>query len=175
MHHHEAALRSIKRKFGHAGLKVSGVVAKCQKLDRNADHSIHMDDLEEIIQRCLGEYKLTRRELNHLFALVTSDRRSGNVEYLRLHEVLEGKPKDDDEDQEHWFMDSSERSTFKRGSVGEYLETTSCPAEVANFRKFIAALETFERSSGMKVKPTEDGFMVPLGPDITVNIQFNLN
>jgi hypothetical protein len=171
---HTHALTSIRKKFRTAGVKVSGIVSKCQKIDRNHDYSVHIDDLEDIIQDSLKDNGLTRRELNILFGLITHDKRRGKVEYERLFEILEGKSVDNkDEDRpERWFEPGSERSTMKRGSIGEYLESAACPAEVDNFKKFIACLEMYERSSGMRIKHAEDGFVVPLGPDISVNVQF---
>jgi len=60
----------------------------------------------------------------------------------------------------------------KNGSVGEWLQTVSCPAEQRNFRKFIDCMEAYEASSGMKVIPNERGFVVPLGPDLRAQVNF---
>ena len=39
-------------------------------------------------------------------------------------------------------------------------------------KKFIHALEKYERDSGMKVEQTGDGLIVPLGPDLKVSISY---
>jgi hypothetical protein len=171
---HSHALTSIRKKFRTEGVKVSGIVSKCEKIDVNRDFIVHIDDLEEIIQRSLKESRLTRRELNHLFGMLTHDRRRGNIEYQRLYEVIEGKVDDNDDDVGRWLNPQMESRSLNPGSVGEFLETAACPAEVLNFKRFIAALEGYERASGLRVKPTDEGFTIPLGPDISANIQFIL-
>ena len=81
------------------------------------------------------------------------------------------------------------------GSVGEWLFKAACPSEIANFKRFIACLERFERESGMKIQLTPGGFTqtlvylliylliiiynignfkVPLGPDLQASIKFNM-
>ena len=60
----------------------------------------------------------------------------------------------------------------KNGSVGEWLQSVSCPAEQRNFRKFIDCMEAYESASGMRVIPNERGFIVPLGPDLRAQVNF---
>ena len=67
---------------------------------------------------------------------------------------------------------NSNRSRNRQGSIGEWLQTASCPAERKNFRKFIDAMERFERETGMKISNQHDGFTVPLGPDLRCQIKF---
>ena len=61
-----------------------------------------------------------------------------------------------------------------RGSVGEWLANSACPAEIKNFKKLIAALENFERDSGVSILTARGGsLVVPLGPDLKATVSFS--
>ena len=80
-----------------------------------------------------------------------------------------------DNDGRRWIDDDeldSEKWAYQSGTLGEWLKKAACPAEVINFKKFLARLEDYERSSGLNCKRTGDGFVVPLGPDLKASIQF---
>jgi len=62
--------------------------------------------------------------------------------------------------------------TTPTGSVGEWLQKAACPAEIKNFKLFIACMERFERETGMRLEQQAGGFVVPLGPDLRVSMQF---
>ncbi len=62
-----------------------------------------------------------------------------------------------------------------RGSIGSWLEKSACPIEIKNFKKFIHALEKYERDSGMHVEDEPNGFVVPLGPDLKVKMEFRID
>ena len=62
-----------------------------------------------------------------------------------------------------------------RGSVGEWLANAACPAEIKNFKRFIACMEKFERDSGVKIDQLGGGdFVIPLGPDLKVTMAFSI-
>lgn len=61
------------------------------------------------------------------------------------------------------------------GSVGEWLLKEASPVEVKNFRRLIYCLEEFERLSGIRCVETEDGFVVPFGPELRANLSFFIN
>jgi len=64
-------------------------------------------------------------------------------------------------------------SYVPRDSIGEWLRRRgSCSSETANFRTFVHALERYERDSGLRVENVPNGFMVPLGPDLKVHLEF---
>lgn len=154
---------------------MSKIIAKCEKLDRNKDLLIHVDDLEEVIQSCLPKNPLTRRELNHILSILTNDRRRGTVEYGRIYDVLDGRVVTE-ASHERWREGTPSTSlAMKTGSIGEFLEAIACPAETVNFKKLIGALERFERDTGMRISPTDDGLLIPLGPDLRASVKFYTN
>lgn len=63
----------------------------------------------------------------------------------------------------------------QRGSVGEWLTRAAAPAEIKNFKRLIACLETFERESGVSIEQAGNGAMViPLGPGLTATLNFGI-
>jgi hypothetical protein len=193
MDDNERAIRSIRGKLSDSRVRVDTIVRECERLDKNADGRIHADDLEDVIHDLLGPSTLNRREINMLTRSVEVQSRNGrSVEYRGLSDVLEatttsngGRPamRDSTNDRrggDRWDEDTaaatggggSGRSVRKTGSVGEWLHGVSCPAEQRNFRKFIDAMEAYERSSGMRVTPNEKGFLVPIGPDLSAQVNF---
>ena len=69
---------------------------------------------------------------------------------------------------------SKKMGPMPKGSIGHWLQTKAYPTEVSNFKCFVQALEKYERDSGEKIETTEDGFLVPLGPELVVKIQYML-
>ena len=59
-----------------------------------------------------------------------------------------------------------------RDTLGDFLRKLGPSVEAANFKTFIHALEKYERDSGMRIEDSPNGFVVPLGPDLSVNIEF---
>lgn len=59
-----------------------------------------------------------------------------------------------------------------RGSIGEWLRKRGQGAETSNFKTFVHALERYERDSGMRIEDVPNGFVVPLGPDLKVHLEF---
>lgn len=172
----DPVIAEIRRKLKSKGVKVATIIERCRQLDRNNDDIVHVDDLEDVIQQCLGEHKLTTREIHRLFSSLSFDKKRGNVEYLKLSSILEPmKTPSKASAEEKWHDspdDEPDSRDIKSGSVGEFLQRGACPAEIKNFKRLIAALERFERDSGMKLAPTDDGFVVPLGPDLRASIKF---
>lgn len=147
---------------------------------------------------------LTKRELRELNDMMGSGRERGEVEYSRLQTLLEPaaarqQQQQQQEQSERWRDDievsdrrrgaaassSSSRAAStrrsdpdywatSRGSVGEWLANAACPAEIKNFKRFIASMERFERESGVRLEQLEGGdFVVPLGPDLRVTMSFS--
>ncbi len=174
-----AALLSIAKKLDKLKIKVATVVAQCENIDRNRDGIIHVSDLESILQSLMGRDSISMREFRHLanaLGVSKSDRR-GEVSYNALHMVLDPfTPKHVRQASVEKWYDPEEQEDeswpTQKGSVGEWLKKAACPAEVQNFKRFIACLEDFERSTGMKCVPKEDGFTVPLGPDLRASLSF---
>jgi hypothetical protein len=146
-------------------------------LDGNDDGLIDINDLEDLLNSLLGENRLSKREYRLLVSAVSSNDGKGSIKYHKLFEVLE--PSTKQMEPERWRgsveVNRDERWATRPGSVGNWLQRAACPAEIQNFKRLIACLETFERDSGMKVTPSADGFMVPLGPDLRASIKFTLH
>lgn len=119
----------------------------------------------------------------NLEKLISSGRRDepGLINYRKFLDLFSDSMSKSREasTREQWDFEDDEDSTprwaTKKGSVGEWLKKAACPAEVENFRKFIACLEEFERSSGMKCVQKENGFVVPMGPDLKASISFYMD
>jgi Fe-S-cluster containining protein len=174
---------TIKGKLREKRVKVATIVAYCENVDRNGDYLIHKNDLQSILNHALGSESVTQREMQHLERLVSSGRKDepGLVNYRKFLDLFSDSLNRSREPsaREHWDYDDDEDSTprwaAKKGSVGEWLTKAACPAEVDNFRKLIACLEEYERASGMKCIQKENGFVVPMGPDLKASISFYMD
>ncbi len=96
----------------------------------------------------------------------------------------------DNADKENWlgitskeeteFLQSVEqfshqiKGSAESGSIGEFLNHASSPLEQANFLKLLQYLEAFQEETGITLKPTKDGFVVPLGQHLKTSIQFHV-
>lgn len=171
---------SIKQKLRQGSVKVAKVITLCEEIDRSGDGLIRKDDLEEILRSLLADHMLSRRELQFLFSLMNNDSKSGKVSYMDLYDIIEPKKKKtDDEKIERWFDEPEyiRNDRLASGSVGEFLVNQACPSEIRNFKLLISCLEKYERESGMKIaiKKHDEGFSVPLGPDLRASLVFHMN
>lgn len=171
-------VRSIGRKLKNHHVKTASVIAHCENLDKNGDYMVHINDLRDVFDYLLGRDSISQRALWILYEYIqpNDSREKGLVDYRKILEVfsdsLDNSPLTTNE---HWNDDSDERApqwATRRGSVGEWLQRAACPAEVANFRRFIACLEEYERLSGMKCVHKDDGFIIPMGPDLKASVSF---
>ena len=201
------ALTNIRSKIKSCGLKTASVVEGCRALDRNGDGRLHFDDVEMIMTKMLAKrgLELTRREWRQIMSNLSNSPERGDVLYEKLYEVLDVTRNGVSE--EMWYdrgsvetlrlsvpsassplrthVQSSTLSPSRHrknltgppGSIGEWLDKRGYPSEVANFKKFIHALEKYERDSGVKIEATDNGFVVPLGPGqdgLRVNISYSI-
>ena len=99
--------------------------------------------------------------LAHGPATTTSIRSSSN------HKIVQNRVSN------NFNMIPGERPTYvPRESLGDFLRKLGPSMEATNFKTFIHALEKYERDSGMRIEDSPNGFVVPLGPDLSVNIEF---
>ena len=173
----ENLYKRILFKFKQARLNIASILAKCEKRDKNRDGILHFDDLEEIIQDGLGEYRLTIRESTFLQNQLTADKRKRTVLYNNISSFFE-REQNDTIHLERWRDNNvtlqQTQQNIPSGSIGEFLQSGACPAEIKNFKLFIAMLEQYEKKTGMKTTTSDEGFVIPLGPDLRVNIEFFL-
>ena len=162
----------IMHKFRLAKVNSFAIVEKCEKIDKTKDRMIHIDDLEDIIQGLLGSNRLTMREIMFLLSSITHNKRKGLVIYDHMHNFFETEPPCHEPNREKWRNDIENEDVLPKGSIGEFLQHAACPIEIKNFKKFIAMIEKYEKSTGVSVDATKDGFVVPLGPDLRVSIEF---
>ncbi len=173
----------LGRKLREKRVKVATIVSYCENVDRNGDYLIHADDLQSILNHTLGKGAVTQREMVHLVKVISPSRPTepGLVNYRKFLDIFSDSLSRSkaEEPAERWDYGDEDRSdpkwASKKGSVGEWLKKAACPAEVDNFRKFIACLEEFERCSGMKCIQKENGFVVPLGPDLKASVSFYMD
>jgi hypothetical protein len=170
---------TIKLKIDQSGVSWSRILSACEKIDRNNDGVIHIDDFEEVLDSALGPGLLTRREKRHLIENCNFDKKYGNVSYMRLVDFLKVGGKDD-RTRETWrdTFNPDENDEFghvKPNTIGEWLRNVACPAEVTNYKLLMLCLEKFEDDSGMRIKFAKNGSMVvPLGPDLKAEITFKI-
>jgi hypothetical protein len=169
-------VKVIGRKLSAKNVKAATVLAYCENLDKNEDNYIHQNDLLEILEHVLGSGSVSLREVR-LLSKHLQPTEQGGINYRKfLTLFVDSLSVTKERAQiERWADDEAvhfPKWASKRGSVGEWLKDAACPAEVENFRKFIACLEEFERCSGMKCVHKEDGFVVPLGPNLKTSISF---
>lgn len=172
-------LLNICGKIARNNIKIASLILRCEGRDKNNDGNIHIRDLKEILNSLLpAKDSLTEREimfLNAAFVEYGGSTKNG-IQYIKLFDVLdESKYGNEKYPSEHWFDEEeadSDRWATQKGTLGEWLQKAACPAEIVNFKKFLARLEDYERSSGINCKKTNDGFIVPLGPDLKASIHF---
>lgn len=70
--------------------------------------------------------------------------------------------------------ESKENQEQNQTSIGNWLSNNSCPSEINNFQLFIKCLENFEKQSGLRIKANDDGFLIPLGPDLRATVNFKI-
>lgn len=187
--HIDPALRGLAKKLREKRVKINVVVARLAAMDRNQDGLIHISDLEEVLIEYLGVDGISRREVEHLGRLLSNENFKGRgiIEYRKIVDILKIEDNEyeitaninmEDTKGEIWYDPTDlggRRVNFDRGSVGDWLQNAACPAEVKNFRRFIQCLEEYERLSGLKCVPIENGFTVPFGPDLKAGISFYMN
>lgn len=181
----KATLQNLSKRLDRSRVKLSTIVAKCAELDTNKDDRIHISDLEEVLIHYLGIDGVSTREIACLeIALAKKgSKQKGVIEYKKLIDLLprigvNSNPTTGPVPNENWFEPAEiveQRNWNRRGSVGDWLDKNACPAESVNFRRLISCLEDFERKSGMRCLPTENGFIVPLGPDLRASVNFFSN
>jgi len=174
-----AAVDGLARKLRQHKVRAATIIAYCENLDRNGDYLIHTADLIEILNHSMGRDAVSQREMVLLVKHMDPDERirKGLVSYRKFLDIFRDAltASSDKRDTERWEDQEESRDTrwaTQRGSVGEWLKKAACPSEVQNFKTFIACLEEFERNSGMKCIHKEDGFVVPLGPDLKASVSF---
>ena len=177
-----AVIDGLARKLRTNKVRAATIIAYCENIDRNGDYLIHATDLHNLINHSLGKELVSQREMVLLVKYMDPEERIGKglVSYRKFLDIFRDalSASSDNHHTERWEDQEENRDTrwaTQRGSVGEWLKKAACPSEIENFRRFIACLEDFERSSGMKCVHKEDGFVVPLGPDLKASISFYMN
>ena len=167
-------LLTIERKLRDYNVKVETIIEECRQYDLNNDSLIHPDDLVDVFKDIFPRNTFSRREFHHLVSSLGGVK-GQNVRYTQLKTLFE-ELHPPAQAREEWFEDDrrGEFEEYERdhGSIGEWLSRKACPAEVENFKQFIACLELFERESGMKIESTDEGFDISLGPDLRAAVKF---
>lgn len=189
------AAQNISERLVENGIKISTVLSHCREIDRNHDGLIHLNDLEDVLQELLGKHiNISKRELLHLAADLEPDYAAGDgiINFEKLAIILapsegeEGSPKHQKQtqkstmgDEEHWDypLDHKRRSKkqFRRGSLGHFMHDAASPAEVENFHTFMYCIEQYEKRTGLRCQATEDGFVIPFGPDLKGRVAFSID
>ena len=169
---------SFFKKLRQHRVKIETVLNNCELLDSNGDGIIHADDLIDTVDDLLPRKSISRREYHYLIeALGGGKGTQHNIRYMKLDDMYERfKKGDQHEEKETWFEDPYEDEfSGPKGSIGDFLNRAACPAEIQNYKTLIACLERFERETGMRISTNDEGFRVPLGPDLQAHIAFTTN
>ena len=146
----DLTLKNLSNKLRESGVKPATIIHKCEKLDsRNLD-TLHIDDVEQVLNEALGRRNsMTQREIHHLTsALHHPSQARGIVRYKDMFDLLdrqESAYRESANRRVFYHTDREQYRTSRRGSLGDYLANAACPAEIKNFKKFISCLEEFER------------------------------
>ena len=185
----DASIRQLLLNLQDKRVKPSVLLARLAAMDYNKDGRLHVNDLEEVLVEYLGPENISRRQIVQL-ARCLLPRNATDVsiiDYTKLGTLLQAGKQEMDKQREYIQQQEEAelwndrdyipnlRADHKRGSLGDWLQNAACPAEIKNFRRFIQVLEEYERISGMKCVPQENGFTVPLGPELKANISFFMN
>jgi hypothetical protein len=187
--------RNISERLVENHIKISTVLSHCREIDKNHDGLIHLNDLEDVLQELLGKNaRISKRELLHLAADLEPDHDAGDgiISFEKLAVVLapsEGKEgpsqhhaqsqRSKIDDEEHWIdpLDHKKcsKKQFRRGSLGHFMQDAASPAEVNNFHTFMYCIEQYENRTGLRCQATEDGFVIPFGPDLKGRVTFSMD
>ncbi len=183
-HRTDPSISGLTKKLQDNCVKINILVARLRALDLNMDGYVHISDLEELLIEYLGVEQVSRREVDNLARLLGSGEQKGTINYSKLIDIFNFDDKTSQRThdlritEETWYDPAevlARREKFERGSVGDWLQNASCPSEIKNFRRFIQCLEEYERMSGLKCIPEENGFVIPLGPDLKAHLSFCMN
>lgn len=123
----------------------------------------------------------TRFALSRRGNTIGRGRRCGSAE--RVNSYID-RPHPCHDENESSISNNADMYYVPRGSLGDFLhkrdgkssasggDSSSNGEQTSNFKKFIHALEKYERDSGMTIEDSPRGFLVPLGRDLCVNIEF---
>ncbi len=161
---------------------------------------IHLDDFEKSIFKVVGHDTLSRRDVHFINQRCIIDFKRKSIDYMKIQEILGSKKDDifsdsnvgeiDESAKENWHGINEEETEFLKsveqfnsqikgsansGSIGEFLNHASSPLEQANFLKLLQCLEVFQEETGLKLKASKDGFVVPLGQHLKASIQFHVS
>lgn len=185
--------RSIIELLREKSVRVETIMEHCHRVDRNRDGVIHVNDFRKILDQLLGIYTLSKRQMMFVISNLVCDEQHMFLEYERLDSVIDSRRMNLDSHNaelvEDWDCTSHAlsplpsshtdgmglRGHFTRGSLGQWIEEQSCPAEIENLELFTALLETYERRSGLRIQQDPQGnLVVPLGPDLMATLQYSL-
>lgn len=169
----------ILLKFKQSDISTNTIIRKCEKIDKSKEGTIHEDDFEEIVQSLLGDHnRLSISEMIYLQTNIVKDNRQGILAYNKLKTFFNAC------DQIHKKGTQAEKdmptnaeldeSSLSSGSIGEFLQESACPVEIKNFQSFIHLIEKYEKATGLKAKSSSNGFIIPLGPELRVSVEFFL-
>ena len=174
----EEYIHSIFDKLRQHQIKIETVLSNCEALDSNRDGIIHADDFIDVISDLLPRKTISRREYHYLIeALGKSPGSHHNIRYMKLENLYDTHRRHESQEvREQWHEDAyDEEFNGPKGSIGDFLNKAACPAEVQNYKTLLACLERFERETGLRISTSEEGFRIPLGPDLKASITFNTN
>mgnify|MGYP003385721938 CR=1 FL=1 len=170
-------VESIFNKLREHRIKIETILTQCEALDSNRDGVIHADDLIDVINDLLPRKTISRREYHYFIAALCQGQGSNHsVKYMKLETFYEDimRKHNHQEVQERWYEDPYEQEfSGPRGSIGDFLNKAACPSEIQNYKTLMACLEKYERETGLRISTNDDGFRIPLGPDLKAAITFN--
>lgn len=174
-------IESIFNKLKQHQIKIETILSQCEVIDSNKDGVIHADDLIDVIDDLLPRRgTISRREYHYLIEALGKGKGSKhhNVRYMKLETVYNDCRRQGQQDvaEERWLEDAYEDEfSGPKGSIGDYLNKAACPSEIQNYKTLVACLEKFERETGLRISTDEEGFRIPLGPDLKATLVFNTN
>jgi hypothetical protein len=172
-------VKSIFDKLRRHQIKIETILFKCEALDSNGDGIVHADDIIDVINDLLPRKTISRREYHYFIEALTRGQGSNhNIRFMQMERLYEDSKRHDrqQDGKERWHEDALEPEfTGPRGSIGDFLNKSACPSEVQNYKTLMACLEKFERETGLCISTNEEGFRIPLGPDLKASISFNIN
>ena len=170
-------IESIFDKLRLHQIKIDTVLSECEIIDTNRDGIIHADDLIDVINDLLPRRTISRREYHYLIEALGKSKGNHNIKYMKLEALYEEiKRQGSQNAKERWHEDAyDEEFSGSKGSIGDYLNKAACPSEIQNYKTLMACLEKFERETGLTISTNEEGFRIPLGPDLKASISFNTN
>ena len=113
-------------------VKIETIINLCELIDRNKDGIIHKSDFIAVLQNA-GVRSLSKAERNYLISCLKVSDDNDLIKYANLVDFEFASTSVQNEYEENWFDDVDNTpypTNMGKNSLGDWINTRACPAEV---------------------------------------------